>query len=114
MGEQEGELIMNKENLVKQRTSAAAPPPKGLPGRLTKGAGTHLASWLQESKGLTAQEGQDLLDNSQAADATVRGERALAGLWETHGRKAGHSNKITDVAYSGDIVVTKDGTSMRL
>ena len=25
---------------------------KGLPGRLSKGAGTHLASWLQESRAL--------------------------------------------------------------
>merc|ERR1712167_117461 len=115
MGEEASEdIIMNKENLVKQRTTAAAPPPKGLPGRLTKGAGTHLASWLQESKGLTAEEGHRLLEDAALHPATVRGEKAIEGLWEAHGKKAGHANTITDVAYSGDIIVTKDTASMRL
>ena len=33
--------------------------------RLTKGAGTHLASWLQECKGLSIEEGLELLNNSK-------------------------------------------------
>jgi len=89
--------------------------PKGLPGRLSKGAGTHLASWLQESPSFTPSECQSLLDSSESkASNSVKGARALEKLYETHGRKAGHSKAITDVAYSGDILVTKDAGGMRL
>ena len=35
---------------------------KSFEGRLSKGAGTHLASWLQETRALSAEEGQALLD----------------------------------------------------
>jgi hypothetical protein len=91
------------------------PMPKGLPGRLSKGAGTHLASWLQEVTALSEHEGQALLDSRESrADSTTKGQRALAGLLETHGKKAGHSKPITDIAYSGDIIITKDIASMRL
>jgi len=38
----------------------------------------------------------------------------LKGLFGKHGKKAGHTNPITDVAYSGDILVTKDTGRMRL
>jgi len=89
--------------------------PKGLPGRLTKGAGTHLASWLQESTALTPEEGQTLLDSGiSVANSSVRGQRALEGLLSKHGAKAGHASKMTDVAYSGEILVTKDISGMRL
>ena len=88
---------------------------KGLPGRLTKGAGTHLASWLQESDALSPEEAQTLLDsNFSTANTSVRGRRALEGLFSKHGKKAGHSNAITDIAYSGDILCTKDVSGMRL
>jgi hypothetical protein len=90
-------------------------PSKGLPGRLSKGAGTHLASWLQESTELSPSEAQQLLNlNQTSARSTIRGERALAGLLTAHGKKAGHSKPITDVAYSGDLIISKDSGSMRL
>ena len=89
---------------------------KGFTGRLSKGAGTHLASWLQEVDALTIDEAQSLLDNHypDGARSTPRGERAWAGLLDTHGKRTGHAKKITDVAYSGDLLVTKDPASMRL
>ena len=89
---------------------------KGFTGRLTKGAGTHLASWLQEVDALTAEEAQTLLDTHfpDGARSTTRGERAWAGLQGAHGKRMGHAKRITDVAYSGDILVTKDPASMRL
>ena len=33
---------------------------------------------------------------------------------EKHGKNCGHASKITDVAYSGDILITKDPNGMRL
>ena len=100
--------------MIAAASSAKTGTGTGLPGRLTKGAGTHLASWLQEVQALDADEAQALLDNAPPARSTVRGERALAKLFETHGKKAGHSKKITDVAHSGDLLVAKDSSSMRL
>jgi hypothetical protein len=89
-------------------------PQKGLPGRLTKGAGTHLASWLQEVSALNPEEAQALLDNDQPGPTKDRCERAKAGLFQTHGKTAGHAHTITDVAFSGTIMATKDSKSMRL
>ena len=43
---------------------------KGFSGRLTKGAGTHLASWLQASTALSVNEAQALLD-ADACSAKV-------------------------------------------
>ncbi len=91
---------------------------KGLPGRLTKGAGTHLASWLQEVTVLSKESAQSLLDgtdeNSSMSNNNMRKERAIAGLKAAHGENAGHANPITDMAYSGDIIITKDRAGMRL
>ena len=92
----------------------SAPVPKGLPGRLTKGAGTHLASWLQQCSAISAEEAQELLDNSNSAGEGGRGAISLDGLIQAHGDRAGHSRPFTDVAYSGDILITKDPASMRL
>ena len=90
-------------------------PAKGLPGRLSKGAGTHLASWLQESTALTPQEAQSLLDSCESrAKNSPKGEKALAGLRDRHGNRCGHSKPITDVAFSGDLLVSKDDGSMRM
>jgi hypothetical protein len=95
--------------------------PRGLPGRLSKGAGTHLASWLQEVQALSAEEGQALLDaredgeaGSGASSENVRGVRAKEGLFARHGARAGHAHKITDVCWSGEMVLTKDKLSLRL
>ena len=93
--------------------------PRGLPGRLSKGAGTHLASWLQEVQALSAEEGQALLDArgeeaGEEAGENVRGARAKEGLFAKHGARAGHSHKITDVCWSGEMVLTKDRASLRL
>ena len=49
----------------------AAGAGKGFSGRLTKGAGTHLASWLQASTALSATEAQALLDADECS-AKVR------------------------------------------
>jgi hypothetical protein len=89
-------------------------PAKGLPGRLTKGAGTHLASWLQEVNAMSVEEAQELLDSSESVSENKRGEISLAGLLEAHGERAGHSRPFTNVAYSGDVLVTKDPVGMRL
>ena len=98
-----------------KRKGTKAPLPKGLPCRLSKGAGTHLASWLQASNALSPEEAQVLLDeNGCSAKASVRGARALEGLLAAHGKKAGHAKPITDVAFSGEILVSKDASSMRL
>ena len=91
--------------------------PVGLPGRLSKGAGTHLASWLQETTALTAEEGQALLDGTARPAAGPRAplaERAEAGLWAAHGARAGHAKPVTGVAHSGDLLATKDAASLRL
>ena len=100
----------------KQQKGAAFGAGKGFTGRLTKGAGTHLASWLQEVDALTADEAQSLLDTHQpdGARSTPRGERAWAGLQGAHGKRMGHAKKITDVAFSGELLATKDPSSMRL
>lgn len=114
---------------------------RGFAGRLSKGAGTHLASWLQEvdTPSLTMQEAQALLDADASgaaptANSGPRGERALKGLLEKHSggklgvdgqgvtranrEKAskclGHAKLITHIAYSGDMIVSKDTGSMRL
>ena len=94
-------------------------PPTGLPGRLTKGAGTHLASWLQEVQALSAEEGQALLDargeeEEEGATENVRGVRAKEGLFAKHGARVGHANKVLDVCWSGEMVLTKDKASLRL
>ena len=103
-------------NLVPNNSVASRGPQKGLPGRLTRGAGTHLASWLQESTALSLEEGQSLLDSgfSVAESSGVRGKRALDGLYQKHGKKVGHTNLVSDVAYSGDILISKDSGGMRL
>ncbi len=100
--------------IMRKTNQARKPLPKGLSGRLTKGAGTHLASWLQEVTALTVEEAQTMLDTSKPIDSTVRGARAHAGLVEAHGKRAGHSKPITDIAHSGDLIATKDPRSMRL
>ena len=88
--------------------------PKGFPGRLSRGAGTHLASWLQETSALSATEGQALLDSTLENSNTVRGDRAQTGLFAVHGKQCGHSKRISQIAVSGDIIATKDPTSLRL
>ena len=100
--------------IMRKTNQARKPLPKGLSGRLTKSAGTHLASWLQEVTALTVEEAQTMLDTSKPIDSTVRGARAHAGLVEAHGKRAGHSKPITDMAHSGDLIATKDPRSMRL
>ena len=87
----------------------------GLPGRLTKGAGTHLASWLQPSNAFSMPERQAILDsNCSSAKAIEKGTKALECIRNVHGRKCGHSRPISDAAYSVEILITKDTQSMRL
>ena len=84
--------------------------PKGIVGRLKKGAGTHLASWLQEVDNISNEEALVWL----AAEPNPKLEQALAKLKETHGKNGGHANKIIDASFSGELLVTKDDKSMRL
>jgi hypothetical protein len=82
--------------------------------RLTKGAGTHLASWLQEVTALTPEEAQALLDAAEPAGRDPKSMRAKEGLLAAHGRKLGHAKPVSDIAYSGDIVVSKDAGCIRM
>lgn len=95
-------------------TTASTVPQQGIGQRLTKGAGTHLASWLQEVDALSVDDAQALLDNSSRADSTPKGTLALAGLHAAHGKQCGHAKPMTDVAHSGDLLLTKDPKSMRM
>jgi hypothetical protein len=58
--------------------------------------------------------GIDLVSILPGQDENYLRQRALSGLWEKHGKRAGHAKPITDVAYSGDLLITKDVSSMRL
>jgi hypothetical protein len=87
--------------------------PLGLPGRLSKGAGTHLASWLQEVDNVSAEEATAWLDRGSTQE-DERTREAVATLREQHGKKAGHAGKIIAAAYSGELLATKDEKSMRL
>ena len=60
---------------------------KGFTGRLSKGAGTHLASWLQEVDNVTVEEATTWLE--QPEDGRTR--EAVEKLREQHGRAAGHA-----------------------
>ena len=82
----------------------------GLPGRLSKGAGTHLASWLQEVDNIEPAEAMGWLEQ----DRHPRTRAEVEALRELHGRKAGHAGKIIDAAFSGELLLTKDETSMRM
>ena len=96
----------------------STPPPnaptnnqaKGLPGRLAKGAGTHLASWLQEVDNISQEQALSWL----SSDKHPKTEECLAKLKETHGKTAGHAKNIIDAAFSGELLATKDDKSMRL
>ena len=65
--------------------------PVGLPGRLSKGAGTHLASWLQETTALTAEEGQALLDGTARPAAARFAGSSVAFLFMSSVKCAGAS-----------------------
>ena len=82
----------------------------GLPGRLTRGAGTHLASWLQEVDNVTEEEAMSWL----TSERHVKTAQVLEKLQGQHGKMLGHAGKITDAAYSGELLATKDAKSMRL
>lgn len=84
--------------------------PLGLPGRLSKGAGTHLASWLQEVSNVPEEEARSWLESPRHE----RTNEAVAALQHCHGKTVGHAGQILDAAFSGDLLVTKDATSLRL
>lgn len=91
---------------------------KGLPGRLSRGAGTHLASWLQEVDRVVGVEAradaEAWLIRKKGMDEDEKLQAALGKLRALHGRSVGHSQPIVDVALSGEILITKDPKSMRL
>ena len=82
----------------------------GLPGRLSKGAGTHLASWLQLVSNISDDEAEKWI----SAKRHERTAEVLKRVQESHGKKLGHSSKIVDAAFSGQLLATKDKSSMRL
>ena len=84
--------------------------PLGLPGRLSKGAGTHLASWLQEVANVTPEEAILWLE----APRDSRTPDVLTALRQQHGKNLGHAGRIVDAAFSGELLVTKDEKCMRL
>ena len=85
-------------------------------GGLAKGAGTHLASWLQEVSTLSSEDAQSILDGF-GPEGAPRGPSlaaALEGMRSVHGSRGGHARAITGAAISGDLLATKDPQSMRL
>lgn len=56
----------------------------------------------------------DARGEEDRASENVRGVRAKEGLFAKHGARAGHANKVTDVCWSGEMVLTKDKSSLRL
>ncbi|CAD7958074.1 unnamed protein product [Amoebophrya sp. A25] len=92
-------------------------------GRLTQGAGTHLASWLQEVGNIPEEEalawlglgeeeeqGEHERENNKIEDA----RKFVAELRKIHGKNCGHSGPLVDADASGDLIVTKCANSMRL
>ena len=83
----------------------------GLPGRLSKGAGTHLASWLQEVSNITDEEALSWL----AQPRHPKTEEVLVAVQGHHGSKSlGHSGPVVAASFSGELLATKDKSSMRL
>ena len=83
----------------------------GLPGRLSKGAGTHLASWLQEVSNVSDEEALAWLEQPRHPKT----DEVLAAVQGHHGSKSlGHSGPVVDAAFSGELLATKDRSSMRL
>ena len=109
-------------------------PPTELPGRLTKGAGTH--SWdvslLYILNFKDRHRKVSMLYSSKRARTSRRGcrrcrrcrPRRARRCWMPAVRRrreprnnvprAGHANKVTDVCWSGEMVLTKDKASLRL
>ena len=86
-------------------------PPIGLSGRLSKGAGTHLASWLQEVANVSQNEAMSWLEEPPHP----RTEEALAALRKRHSsQNAGHAGPIIDASFSGELLATKDEKCLRL
>ena len=69
----------------------------GLPGRLYKGAGTHLASWLQEVDNVKKDEVVSWLLQPQHPRTS---SEVLAAVQGKHGSKSlGHSGPLLDAAF---------------
>ena len=81
--------------------------PLGLPGRLSKGAGTHLASWLQEVSNVPEEEARSWLESPRHE----RTNEAVAALQHCHGKTVGHAGQILDAAFSGDLLVFDASTA---
>ena len=92
------------------QTGAGAGSRPGLSGRLSKGAGTHLASWLQEVGNVGVEEAVSWL----RAPRHAKTAQALADLRQKHGENVGHAGPVVDAAFSGELLATKDRRSMRL
>jgi hypothetical protein len=85
-------------------------------GRLKKGAGTHLASWLQEVSNVAPEEAESWIQEKTPEDMKSNEKviQILDKLRGLYGRNAGHTGPIIDIAYSGELLATKDEASLRL
>ena len=79
-------------------------------GRLSKGAGTHLASWLQEVDNVSVDEAVSWLNEPRHPKTS----QILEVLRESKGKNLGHAGPIVDAAFSGELLATKDKASLRL
>ena len=87
----------------------------GLSGRLKRGAGTHLASWLQELSFELSHVSHEAVHQWLLSEPDPQTETVLPNVIKHVGTKSlGHNNPILSVAYGGELLVTKDEKPMRL
>ena len=87
----------------------------GLSGRLKRGAGTHLASLLQELSFELSHVSHEAVHQWLLSEPDPQTETVLPNVIKHVGTKSlGHSNPILSVAYGGELLVTKDEKPMRL
>ena len=79
----------------------------GLSGRLKKGAGTHLASWLQELSFELSNVSQEEVYEWLLSEPDPKTEILLQNVIKQVGTKnLDHNNRIVSIAYGGELLVT--------
>ena len=80
----------------------------GLSGRLMKGAGTHLESWLQELSFELSNVSQEEVYEWLLSEPDPKTETVLQNVIKHVGTKRlGHNNPILSVAYSGELFLQR-------